>query len=159
MTIRTELNQAQLALDARLPQMKAASRALTRPQGGWIQAIRLAFGMSVSDLARRVGSNPSTILRIEDNEVAGTVNLETLARMAQSLDCDLVYALVPKTTVEGTIKRRALAVASAKFKRTQQTMALENQALDATLLRRLVENEAEVLARSRKLWKEKLPDD
>ena len=154
-----ESTVARVAIDARLPKLQAAAETLASPRGGWISAIRVAFGMSAADLARRVGVNPSTVLRIEANEVAGTVNLETLSKMADALNCDLVYALVPKASIEVQVKRRALALATARFKRTQRTMALEQQGLQASVLQQLIENEAEKLARSQKLWKEKLQDE
>lgn len=144
--------QARVALDSRFASMRSASTALAKPRGGWIHAIRTAMGMPVKDLAKRLAVAPSTVLRLESSEVAGTIQLNSLAKIADELGCELVYALVPRQEISLSVKRRATEVATQKLRRTQQTMALERQAVADDILNKLIERKAEELVNSTKLW-------
>lgn len=150
--------QARISLDAKLPAMRAAAKALARPKGGWMHAIRIALGMSASDLAAKLKVAPSTIHRLEANEVKGTIQLESLTRVAEELGCDVVYALVPRQEVEAMVTKRAREVASRALRPTQQTMALEQQGLQEEVLNRLIEQKSRQLAESTGLWREKKDD-
>jgi len=145
--------QARISLDAKRLAMQDAAKTLARPRGGWIQAIRTGLGMSAADLARRMNVAPSTIHRLEASENAGTINLESLNKVADELGCDVVYALVPRQDLDLVVKNRALEVAKQKLSRTQMTMALEQQALQSDILDRLIEQKARELLESNKLWK------
>ena len=145
--------QARISLDAKRPAMQTAAQALAKPRGGWIQAIRTGLGMSVADLARRLDVAPSTVHRLEASENAGTINLESLNKVADDLGCDVVYALVPRQDLDLVVKDQALKVAKRNFSRTQATMALEQQALQADILDKLIEQKARELSESNKLWK------
>lgn len=145
--------QARIAIDAKRPTMQQAAKALSKPRGGWIHSIRTALGMSTADLATRLGVAASTVNRLEKSEVQGTVNLESLTKVADALNCDLVYALVPKVDIEILVRRQALEVATRRLKTTQATMALEQQAVQLQVLNKLIEQKARELAESRALWK------
>jgi predicted DNA-binding mobile mystery protein A len=100
-----------------------------RPPKGWVRAIRDALGMTSRQLAARMGLSQSTITGLEQGEEAETVTLKTLRQAAEALDCQLVYALVPKTTLDETVRRRAQALAEEHLARIHHTMRLEDQAL------------------------------
>jgi predicted DNA-binding mobile mystery protein A len=134
--------------------MQAAKAAYIRPRSGWIQAIRTGLGMSTTDLAKRLGVAPSTVLRIEKSEAAGTASLESLNKMAEALGCDFVYAFVPRQTLEQTVEDRAQQLARKKVMRTQRNMALEDQAVQREMLEKLVQRYAQDAITSGKLWKE-----
>ena len=70
-----------------------------RPARGWVRAIRDALGMSSTELAARMGVTQSWIPAMERNEVDGSIRLDTLRRAADALDCDVVYTLVPRTSL------------------------------------------------------------
>ena len=91
-----------------------------RPHSGWVRAIRDALGMSSSELANRMGVGQSTISGLERGELLGTVKLETLRRAASALDCDLVYYLVPRTTLEDTALTRARSKAQQQLDNESQ---------------------------------------
>ncbi len=150
--------QARISLDVKRTLLESASKVLVRPRGGWIQAIRTGLGMSAADLAKRLGVSPSSIHRLEISETAGTINLESLKRVADELGCDMVYALVPRQDLEQVVKKRALAIATRKLRTTQATMALEQQALQAEVLKKLIEQKANELVQSRELWKSETQD-
>jgi predicted DNA-binding mobile mystery protein A len=147
-----------MALDSRIERLQLAAQILAKPRGGWINTVRVALGMSSTDLARKMGIVPSTVSRLEANEIAGTINIDSLQKFADALDCDFVYALVPRQKIQTTIEARARKVALAKLSRTQQTMALEAQAVDNQAMQMLVERKAAELAQSSMLWRENLND-
>ena len=76
-----------------------------------------------------IGVSKSRITRIEQDEVGGSVTLKTMARVADSLNCVFVYGLVPRKTLEDTLRKQATHVAKKRTIRVAHTMALEDQAL------------------------------
>jgi len=97
------------------------------PGRGWVQAIRSALGMTLAQLARRVGVAVPTLAKIERGEQAGTVSLNTLKRVAQALDCDLVYALIPRKPLRQKLRDRAEEIARRRLARVSHSMSLEAQ--------------------------------
>jgi predicted DNA-binding mobile mystery protein A len=75
--------------------------------------------------------SPARISKMESDEVAGAVTLKTLQRAAEALDCRLVYGLVPRTTLEDSVKKQIAVYAEQRFNRISHTMALEDQELTA----------------------------
>lgn len=116
-----------LRLDHQLDAIRAVLPNLRRPRGGWVRSIRAALGMTVQQLARRVGVSQSSVSQIEKSESARRVQLDTLARIADALDCELVYALVPRRPLSAIVSERRRAIATERYLRTAHSMALENQ--------------------------------
>jgi predicted DNA-binding mobile mystery protein A len=114
-------------LDTRLLPLNDERSRLLVPPKGWIRAIRDALGMSGVQLAKRLEVSPQTVEAMEKSEAAGTIQLNTLKRAAEALDCTLVYALVPKTSLENTVRNRARQIATAALTRVSHTMRLEDQ--------------------------------
>lgn len=102
---------------------------VTAPPKGWIRAIRDALGMTARQLANRLGVAQQAVARIEKEELAGSVTIKTMRRIAEYLDCVFVYGFVPRTSLEGTVARQAKKVAAQRLAHASQTMSLENQAL------------------------------
>jgi len=102
---------------------------VTVPPKGWIRAIRDALGMTAKQLANRLGVAQQAVARIEKEELAGSVTIKTMRRIAECLDCVFVYGFVPRTSLEDTVTRQAKQVALMRLARASQTMSLENQAL------------------------------
>lgn len=100
------------------------------PSKGWIRAIRDALGMSSQQLARRVSLRSQSIDDWEKAEANGSIQLKTLRRAADALDCTLVYALIPKSSLESIVQSRARNIAVRDLKRVSHTMKLENQATE-----------------------------
>lgn len=103
-----------------------------RPSRGWIRALREALGMSTSELAQRIGVAQSRVSAIERAEAQGTLKLDTLERAAHALDCQLVYFLVPRTTLEKSVSEQARRKAAAILGPVAHSMRLEDQAVDST---------------------------
>src|ERR1700710_1676555 len=114
-------------LDDRLMPLNDEGERFHVPPKGWIRAIRDALGMSGVQLGKRLEVSPQTVEAMEKSEAAGTIQLNTLKRAAEALDCTLVYALIPKTSLENTVRNRARQIAKAALARVSHTMRLENQ--------------------------------
>src|SRR4051794_16398056 len=88
-------------------------RQVPIPRGGWIQAIRNTLGMGITQLARRLGTKAPTVVDFEKREIEGTITLNSLRRVAEAMDCSLVYALVPNTALETIVRDQAIRKARA----------------------------------------------
>ena len=119
---------ARQQLDTTLKRYKPIAE-LAPPLKGWVRAIRDALGMTGTQLAERLNVNQQRIARIEQDERLGNVTINTMRNVAQAMDCVFVYGLVPKDTLEQTVRNRAQSVAKKRMARSDQTMRLEKQEL------------------------------
>jgi predicted DNA-binding mobile mystery protein A len=115
-------------LDASLQRLSPLLDVMAPPKG-WIRAIRDALGMTAKQLADRLDVAQQAVARIEKEELAGSVTIKTMRRIAERLDCVFVYGVVPRTSLEETVSRQAKKVATRRLAQASQTMSLENQAL------------------------------
>jgi len=102
---------------------------VTPPPKGWIRAIRDALGMTAKQVASRLGVAQQSVARIEKEELAGSVTIKTMRRVAETFDCVFVYGFVPRDSLENAVKNQAEMVARKRLSRVSQTMRLENQEL------------------------------
>lgn len=145
---------ARRALDRRLPALSDLAVQAATPRGGWVRAIREALGMSAADLALRMGVVESTVLRLEQNEQARRIQLDTLERAAAALGCDLVYAVVPRESLEDRVQQQALARARDWLSLTRHSMALEDQAASADVDEQQLHEQATIIRDQPGLWRE-----
>jgi predicted DNA-binding mobile mystery protein A len=117
-------------LDERFRELGPAKR-YAPPVRGWIKALREALGMSTAQLAKRLGIKQPSLVALEQSEAKGTIELATLRRVAEALDCTLVYALVPNSPLETTIRDRARAFARRRRGPVEHSMLLEDQKVKA----------------------------
>ena len=115
-------------LDATLVRF-APLRDTPPPRKGWIRAIRDALGMSGRQLGKRMDVSKMWVGDMERLEATGATSLKTLRRAAEAMDCVLVYALVPKTTLKETLLKQARQKVRQDMARASHTMALEDQSL------------------------------
>ena len=99
------------------------------PVKGWIRAIREALGMNGRQFADRLGEHRSRTKQIEQQELTGSLTMRTMQKTSEALDCVFVYCLIPRTSLEETIRNRAKQVATKRLARASHTMGLEDQAL------------------------------
>ena len=118
--------QSRAQLDQRFRALGPAKR-YTPPVRGWIKAIRAALGMSTAQLAKRLGIKQPSLVELEQSEVKGTIELATLRRVAEALDCTLVYALVPNKPLEAIVRERARAFMRRRREPVEHSMLLEDQ--------------------------------
>ncbi len=70
--------------------------AVGRPASGWIRAVRDALGLTLSDVAQRLKVTPPAVRSFEQAEAEDRITLGSLRRTADAMNCDLIYALVPR---------------------------------------------------------------
>jgi len=128
-----------------------AARLQARPQRGWLRAIREGLNMSLEEVGKALGQSKKRILDFEHAEADDRITLKSLRRVAGAMDCELVYALVPKSgsiieLAEQHRQRRKSRVEQKTRDRVREdvlgvehTMALENQATGG--VDRLIEEE------------------
>lgn len=109
--------------------VKAFSQAkyIPKPKSGWVKAIRESLGMTSQQLAERMGIQQSGVILLEQREADKKITLETLQRAAQALGCELVYAIVPKESLEKIVDDQSKLVAKRIIESTLHTMELEQQ--------------------------------
>lgn len=83
--------------------------------------------MTTAQLAKRVGVSQPGLVNLEQSEEKGAMQLATLRKVAEALDCHLVYALIPNQPLESTVRARARALQQRRLKPIEHTMRLENQ--------------------------------
>ena len=134
-------------LDRSLAPLRSVN--VPRPPKGWIRAIREALGLSSAQLAERMKANRSLIVQQEKAEADDRITLKSLRAFANALDCDLVYAFVPRAgSLQELVNARARATARTNVLGVEHSMALENQA--SGNLEQAIEAETERLTRKRK---------
>jgi len=101
--------------------------------------MRSALGMTSSQLAKRLQIAQPSVTAMEQSEARGVISLSTLRRAAHALNCDLVYALVPRESLQATLERQVQAVVRKRIARTAHTMALEEQAVSDQHLQAQIE--------------------
>lgn len=126
MVTRAGATRSRRRLDERLAHLGPADRYAI-PRSGWIRAVRESLGMSLAELGMRLGVSPQSIMSLERSEQAGKIRLDTLRRAAEAMDCTLVYALLPKTSLEDTVRRQAFRVVESQSAAAMHSMALEAQ--------------------------------
>jgi predicted DNA-binding mobile mystery protein A len=129
------MHKAKLAAESRshLDERFEALGPVTRyssPVRGWIKAVREALGMTTAQLAKRLGMKQPSVVAIEQSEAKGSIELATLRRVAEALDCTLVYALVPNKALEAAIRERARAFLRRRRGPVEHSMLLEDQKVE-----------------------------
>jgi predicted DNA-binding mobile mystery protein A len=123
--------QSRQNLEARFADMRPLTR-FAPPVRGWIKAIREALGMSSAQLAKRLKIKQPTVAAMEQSELKGTIQLATLRRLAEAMNCTLVYALVPNDSLETIVREQARKVAKRRLQSVEHSMLLEDQSVPAT---------------------------
>ncbi|MBC7465306.1 MAG: hypothetical protein H7256_04885 [Bdellovibrio sp.] len=67
-----------------------------KPNAGWLEKCRNAQFFSTKTVADKLKVTRAAYTDYEDCERKGTISLNTLAKAAEAMDCELVYAIRPK---------------------------------------------------------------
>lgn len=151
---KTEIRRLRLEqLDKRISRVKSVLQ-ISSPRDGWIKQIREALGISARQLATKIGMSQPTLAKIEKSETERTVSLKTLDRIAEALECKLIYAFVPRDSFEKLVYRRALLASEKLVKRVSHSMELERQGISVKKRQAQIEEMADEMARnlSKDLW-------
>jgi predicted DNA-binding mobile mystery protein A len=146
-------NIARTRLDPRLAKLGAQRDLMAVPHGGWAKAIRSALGMTLEDVATRVGITKSVLSRLEASEQKQTIQLDSLRRIAEALECELVYALVPKEPLQAMVERQRDRAAAELEASTRSHMRLEDQDEEDPNLADWRKEHSAALISDRRLWK------
>ena len=103
--------------------------AIDTPPEGWARTVRKALGIPIPIISKRSGLSKAEIFRIERGEAEGKVQLDTLRRLAQAMDCELHYAIVPRKEVDKLISEKAHEAAVRIVSEMSTHMKLEMQGL------------------------------
>lgn len=146
--LRLEQLQAALSSYADLVKRQAPSR-------GWLKLIREALGRTERQQAQRLGISGATLHKSEQSEAEDRITLGQLRKLADGLDCELVYALVPRRPLTDAVQEPARAIAMDEVAGVAHTMSLEAQHPGAERFRKQVERRTDKLLRGRwsNLWR------
>ncbi|MDO9164480.1 MAG: mobile mystery protein A [Rhodoferax sp.] len=145
----------------RVEQLQAALKAyeilLTKraPSRGWLKEIREALGRTERQQAERLGISGSTLHKSEQSEAEERISLGQLRKLADGLDCELVYALVPRRPLPEVVQGRATQLAKEEVLGVAHTMGLEDQRPTDERIQKQVARRAEELLRGKwaNLWR------
>ena len=122
------------------------------PPEGWLRTVRNALGMTGLQLAQRLSVSKAQVSKAEKGELAGSVKLETIRKMAGAMNCRFIYAVVPEKEIGQVIKEQAIKKAKERVNAASIHMALEDQTLSKEALEEEVERIASEIM-------EKMPSD
>ncbi len=145
----------------RLEQLQAAVKAYgvllakRAPLRGWLKEIREALGRTERQQAKRLGISGSALHKSESSEAEERISLGQLRKLADGLDCELVYALVPRKPLTKVVQDRAQQLAQEEVYGVAHTMSLEDQKPTDERIQKQVSRRAEELLRGKwsDLWR------
>jgi predicted DNA-binding mobile mystery protein A len=123
-----------------------------RPLKGWIRSVREALGMSGRQLAERIQVEPSRIPEMEKAETHGNITMKSLRRAADAMDCELVYAFVPRTSLETSLRMQAEKSARDNLKNVSHTMRLEDQGISVKEEAKWLDDKTEAWVKDPPRW-------
>jgi predicted DNA-binding mobile mystery protein A len=113
-----------------------------RPVDGWIASVRQALGLTLDYVGKRLHATRQAVQQLEKAEAQDRITLGALRRAAEAMDCELVYAFVPKAgSFTELAERPTRDRASRDVKSVMHTMMLENQKPEDA--NQLIEGEAQ----------------
>jgi predicted DNA-binding mobile mystery protein A len=147
------LEMSRKQLDEKLKQLQQLIKN-PAPKCGWLRAIRSSLGLPAVLLARKIGVKPASLSELEHSEANGTITLNSLRKVAVAMDCELVYAIVPRTSLDDILKRKAGEKARSILGRVGHSMKLEDQGVDARQVHEQVQSLTKTLLENPKaIWK------
>lgn len=139
-------------IDSALSQTREALLPIP-PKGGWIRAIREAMGLSLQDLADKLGISKTAAVHIEKSEANDRITLARLRSAAAALNCRVHIIVLPEIPLTEAAEAQAVKQAMEIVSRANHTMALEDQAVYSTSDESLIaETAQEILAKGRLNW-------
>jgi predicted DNA-binding mobile mystery protein A len=125
--LKTRLNLTRLAeLDRQFCEF-AKLRLHATPRCGWAKTVRLALGMSSKALGDRLGMTAQGVRKLEQAEADASITLRTLMRLADGMDCEVHYVLLPRTSLLEQVVKRAHEVAGGLHEVSPRTRQLSTE--------------------------------
>jgi predicted DNA-binding mobile mystery protein A len=105
-------------------------RSTARPWKGWLSAMREISGITLKELAGKLKTSPQVVAALQKSEAADRITLRKLRAAADALNCELIYALVPKTgSVQDFAEAKMTHEVDARIRAVEHSMMLEDQAV------------------------------
>jgi len=94
-------------LDAEMRTFRRAAKEVN-PTNGLLWAVRTALRIPVKEIAEKLEVKRCAVFELEASEVRNSISLRALTRMAEAMECQVVYGIVPKygKTMEGLAEER-----------------------------------------------------
>jgi len=124
---------------------------MIQPDRGWIHQMREALGLTLNKLGGLCDVALPSIAQAERREATGNINVETLRKTAEAMNCDFVYAFIPKSNMEEFIQRKAYQKALRILSNADLHMSLENQKVDSDMEGRIVRLQKKLIIEG-KVW-------
>lgn len=126
-------------LDRRLEPFLGTEK-VTVPSEGWISNIRNSLNITLEQLGEKLGMGKTGVKNLEERESKGTISIKYLKEVGQALNMKFVYGFVSNEgSFENLVEAKAYALAKKIVSRTNQNMALENQAVEEKHLNQAIE--------------------
>jgi len=126
-------------LDLRLEPFLGTEKVVV-PSEGWINNIRNSLNITLEQLGEKLGMGKTGVKNLEERESKGTISIRYLKEVGQALNMKFVYGFVSNEgSFEKLVEAKAFALAIKIVSRTNQNMALENQAVDEKRLSQAIE--------------------
>jgi predicted DNA-binding mobile mystery protein A len=128
-------------------QLFASLRQIAIPPTGWIKAIRIALGMSLLQLGRKLNDiTKQSVRELEEREKNGSITIKSLREVAKALDMQLVYGFVPDDgSLDALIERKANELATKIVLRVSNSMKLEDQGISEQRIEKAIEERTETI--------------
>ena len=120
----------------------------------WIRYVRKALNMTPGQLAGRMNLTLPSLYQLERQEASDKINLQSLKKAAKAMECDLVYAFVPRKPLVEMIDHQARKRARKLVMSSHLHMEYEDQALSQKELESQIGELVEALKNSKNLWEE-----
>ena len=124
------LNETTFAQINRRLETLRAIKDKTTIRDGWIHYMRQTLGLTLSELGARSDHSKQGVAQAERREAEGQVSLSTLKKMAEAMECELIYAFVPKKELKTLIHDKAIEKARKTLGLADLHMKLENQKVE-----------------------------
>lgn len=118
---------------------------------GWIKYMRSILGLTLKELGKRAGLSTPGVANAERRENEGKITLEKLEKIANAMECELVYAFIPKDNISDLLRKKAIEKARKSILKADIHMSLEDQKVNEELELR-IERLAEKLIKKGKVW-------
>ena len=83
------------------------AKEIQNPANGWINSIRRLLNISLQQLGNYAGLTGQGVYALEKREKEGKITLKKLREIASVFDMHVVYAFIPRTSLEDMIEKKA----------------------------------------------------
>jgi predicted DNA-binding mobile mystery protein A len=110
--------------------------------------------MTSTQLAKKLGISTPSLNRLKEREKIGGITLKQLKKIASALECEMIYAFIPKKPLEKIIHEQAQEKANALLKKAAIQMELENQGLSKLQQKKQLQQLIEELMYTKNIWED-----